>query len=116
MNKAITRKRAKLVRLAADLCFTNMRGALDAVAELEEAGYTVIVSDEVVDVFSGAVFVEAFVDRHLGACKAKVRAEASEMLTLIDAFVKPFGGIGNGVLPVSPEQHVHFQEYLEHGG
>jgi hypothetical protein len=104
-----------MTRLVADLCFTNMNGALDAVAELEQGGFTTIVSHEVIDIFSGSVFVEAFVDIEF-ASDADVWAGTSEMLTAIDAFVKPFGGFCDGVLPVSPSDHVPFKEYREHGG
>jgi hypothetical protein len=49
-------------RLVADLCFLDMRNALDAVPELEFEGYTVIISHEIIDVFSGAAFMEAYKD------------------------------------------------------
>jgi hypothetical protein len=112
-----------MTRLVADICFTNMRGALD---ELEEAGCEVVISQEIIDIFSGAAFMEAYIDVCAGESDALVILDqttsvtldelASVMLFQIDALVTPFHGICVAVTPVSPPYlHVPFQEYKEHG-
>jgi hypothetical protein len=99
-------------RLVADLCFPNMRNALDVIAELELEGYTVIISREIIDVFSGAAFMEAYKD-----VAGDGQSDGSVMLGQIEALVKPYRGFCDGVWRVSPPHlHVPFKEYKENGG
>jgi hypothetical protein len=96
-------------RLVADLCFTNMQGAIDAAAELEELGFTAIISQEIIDVFSASAFAEAYVD---------VEGDGEEVSRLmwswINMLARRLGGTCEGVTPISPPHlHVPFGEYLE---
>jgi hypothetical protein len=102
-----------MTRLVADICFTNMRGALDAADGLEWIGCEVVISQDIIDVFSGAAFAEAYIDVCAGESLDEI---ASAMLFQIDAVVTPYNGICVSVTPVSPPHlHILFREYKEHG-
>jgi hypothetical protein len=97
-------------RLVADLCFPSMCDVLDAVVELKEEGCTTMISHEIIDVCSSAVFAEAWKDI---ADDGKSGADGA-MLNQVQALIDRYDGFCDSVASVSPPHlHVPFKTYME---
>jgi hypothetical protein len=111
-NGMTTDTEAKSRRIAARLTFPNMRNAYAAADKLEDAGYDVTISQDMMWIGSSAAFAEAYKNTEGADLRACLRAVMRE----VEAIIEPFGGMGIRTDQIDPTTYVPFaykDEYEE---